>query len=94
MTAAECVQVAVYCGNDQNGHWLGHGEPQARLTLRIGSHDRRLFRHIQWLRKYWTEEELEHPMLRTRFAKANWIYFGTIAANKIIAFDEAVPQTA
>ena len=29
------------------------------------------------------------PMFRTSFAQANWIYFGTIASDKIIACDEA-----
>jgi hypothetical protein len=60
----------------------------------LGSHDRKLFRHIPWLRKYWTEEEPEHPMFKTRFAQANWIYFGTITPDKIIACDEAALQIA
>ena len=94
MTAAECELAIYYGGDDGNGYWFGQGKPLARLTIRIPSHDRKLFRYVSWARKHDIEEKLENSLFETRFAQANWIYFGTITPDKIIACDEAALQTA
>jgi len=94
MTAAECEQAIASGNEDNDGHWFGRGKPLARLTLRIPSHDRKLVRYVSWARKHAIEEKLENPLFKTRFAQANWIYFGIITPDKIIACDEAALQAA
>jgi hypothetical protein len=81
MTAAESALWTEWSGERTN-LWFGFDtEPLARLMVKLGTHDRKLVRYLAWARKY---EALEHPMFKTRYARANWLYFGTITPDKII----------
>jgi hypothetical protein len=92
MTAEEREQMIAFCGDDCNGHWIGHGLPLVRLTLRIPSHDRKLIRYMSWKRRH--ASDLIVARHTARFAQANWIYFGTLTPDKIIACDEPAVQAA
>jgi hypothetical protein len=73
---------------ERPGRWLKYGtdEPLTRLTVRIGTHDRKLVRYLPWLRKHdWNgRPDPNDALMRSRVPAANWIYFGTIAPDKIV----------
>jgi hypothetical protein len=66
--------------------WLRSDVPLTRLTVRIGTHDRKLVRYLPWLRKNpWDgSPDLDDDLTQGRVSAANWIYFGTITPDKII----------
>jgi hypothetical protein len=67
-------------------HWLFNSTHRnvVRLTVRIPSHDRRLFRYRPWLRKHWRPGMPEHKWTGYGGGDAHWIYFGEIPPSKIV----------
>ena len=80
---------------------LHHGQPLARFTIRLPSHDRKLKLYGLWLRaNYHRIDGLPDPDSDNLFVRRAmtewWFYFGDIPPSKIVEFtvEEAIPCQA
>ena len=80
---------------------LHHGQPLARFTIRLPSHDRKLKLYGLWLRaNYHRIDGLPDPDSDNLFVRRAmtewWLYFGDIPPSKIVEFtvEEAIPYQA
>ena len=67
-------------GLERTASWLP--DCSARLTIRIGSHDRKLARYVPWLRRHPFVDMPEPSDFEAM--EQWWIYLGTIPRDKIV----------
>ncbi len=87
ITEAESAKVFARTGEHAR-QWLKFGDkvPLARLTVRIGTHDRKLVQYLPWLRKNpWPGcPGLDDAFVRGRIMTANWIFLATSRRTKLL----------
>jgi hypothetical protein len=85
-TPAETAECFRRSGKRMTQWFVIHDPRPVRLTVRIPTHDRKLFEHRPWLRKHYRPGMPHHDSCFL----PHWIYFGVIPTSKIVEVTDVV----